>query len=687
MTPATGGFRSGRDAPSAGDVRRQNAAAYRPRVRRPPRLSRSRPTIAAPPPPSDDPAPPDRPEARSAAVGAAAWELLRDAPVAVLVADPDGMVVLATREAERRFGWEVGGLIGLPLATLIPDRFRGAHQSRWPEFFRNPRPLIYGADAGLSARRRDGGELPIELRLAPVEADGRTYVLAVIEDVAGQRDAAEAAREQEQTLRTFVDHSPAVVYLKTTEGRYLLVNRQFLTIFGLEWEQVVGREEEAIHPPQVAAAIRRNDREVIEGGEPVRFDETVEHAGGAHDYISVKFPLRNAAGEVWGLGGVSTDVTDRNRAAKAVAELNHLQDLILDSVGEGIYGLDTDGNVTFVNPAAAALLGWEADGLLGRDQHAVLRHTRPDGSPYPREDCPIYAVMRDGEARTVEDEVFWRKDGTSFPVSYQSRPLREGGAVTGAVVTFRDLTDELGREHDRRELRAARAVQEKLYPKDAPRVPGYEIAGAAYPAEDACGDYFDFVPLPDGRLAVAVGDVSGHGLGPALVMVAARAFLRAALLADPTPAAALTQMERQLAPDLPPSMFLTLLLGVLDPRAGTFEYVGAGHRGFHLPASGPPRTLDRTAAGVGMIPEPDAAAGRTARLRPGDLLLIPTDGLEETFSPDGEMFGVDRLLALAAGHRALPAREIAAELNDAARAHRGGGPQKDDVTLVLIKAL
>jgi PAS domain S-box-containing protein len=121
--------------------------------------------------------------------------------------------------------------------------------------------------------------------------------------------------------------------------------------------------------------------------------------------------------------------------------LRRQHQLILNAVGEGVYGLDLDGHVTFVNPAAAAMIDWPVEELIGKSMHAVLHHSHADGSHYQREDCPIYQAFQDGSTRRVADEVFWRKDGTSFPVEYISTPMHdEDGQLVGAVVTFRDIT-------------------------------------------------------------------------------------------------------------------------------------------------------------------------------------------------------------------------------------------------------
>jgi len=114
--------------------------------------------------------------------------------------------------------------------------------------------------------------------------------------------------------------------------------------------------------------------------------------------------------------------------------------LILDAAGEGIYGLDIEGRSTFVNPAAARLTGHSIDELIGQRMHDVVHHSHEDGSQYPNHECPIYAAFKDGMIRNACDDVFWRKDGTSFPVEYTSTPIYQGSVLVGAVVVFRDIS-------------------------------------------------------------------------------------------------------------------------------------------------------------------------------------------------------------------------------------------------------
>lgn len=130
------------------------------------------------------------------------------------------------------------------------------------------------------------------------------------------------------------------------------------------------------------------------------------------------------------------------RLAEAEQAATRRAEMLLNATGEGIYGLDTHGRTTFANPAAERMLGHAGPDMRGRNQHALIHHTRPDGTPYPEAQCPIYATLRHGHATEAADEVFWRKDGASFPVAYRSNPIRdETGALAGAVVVFRDISD------------------------------------------------------------------------------------------------------------------------------------------------------------------------------------------------------------------------------------------------------
>ncbi len=146
-------------------------------------------------------------------------------------------------------------------------------------------------------------------------------------------------------------------------------------------------------------------------------------------------------GEIAGAVVVFNDASKRRRAERDLNQAYADNRMILEAAGEGIYGLDCDGNTTFVNPSAATMLGYASEELIGQPMHSLLHHTKPDGSHYHKENCPIYAAFKDGAVHHIDDDIFWRKDGSSIPVSFTSTPIRQADKITGAVVVFKDVTE------------------------------------------------------------------------------------------------------------------------------------------------------------------------------------------------------------------------------------------------------
>jgi PAS domain S-box-containing protein len=160
---------------------------------------------------------------------------------------------------------------------------------------------------------------------------------------------------------------------------------------------------------------------------------------------------------------VRRGLSEWRRVEKLFEDIEQENQLILQAAGEGIYGVNADGITTFVNPAAEVMLGYRADELVGESMHTLLHHTHADGSHYPATDCPIYAAFNDGVVHQVEGEVFWRKDGTAFPVEYTSTPIREHGRLVGAVVVFRDISERLeAQEKLRQALEELERLKQKL---------------------------------------------------------------------------------------------------------------------------------------------------------------------------------------------------------------------------------
>lgn len=181
--------------------------------------------------------------------------------------------------------------------------------------------------------------------------------------------------------------------------------------------------------------------------------------------------------------------SERRRVEAVLVRTRHQFELILNSVTEGIYGMDRNGNTMFVNAAATGMVGWAHDELVGRPHHEIVHHTRPDGRTYPRAECPVHATLRDGRPRTVSDEVYWRRDGGCFLVEYTCSAIVENGAPTGAVVTFSDIT-----ERKRAEIEAETRRQQ-MFQASKMESMEYLVAGVAHEINNPNGLIKLAVPL------------------------------------------------------------------------------------------------------------------------------------------------------------------------------------------------
>ena len=163
--------------------------------------------------------------------------------------------------------------------------------------------------------------------------------------------------------------------------------------------------------------------------------------------------------ELVGAVVVYKDVSERKDAEDELLRVKRSNERILAAAGEGIYGIGINGLCTFINPASVMMTGWKPEDIIGKPTHDMHHHTKPDGSHYPREECPIYAAFQDGLVHQCDDEVFWRKDGSSFPVEYTSTPIYENEELAGAVVVFRDISE---RKQNEQELQQVYAEVEQM---------------------------------------------------------------------------------------------------------------------------------------------------------------------------------------------------------------------------------
>jgi hypothetical protein len=236
------------------------------------------------------------------------------------------------------------------------------------------------------------------------------------------------------------------------------------------------------------------------------------------------------------------------------------------------------------------------------------------------------------------------------------------------------------------ELSLAGQIQASFLPDDLPQVPGWQIAAALQPARQTAGDFYDVIPLPNGRFGIVVADVADKGMGAALYMALSRTLLRTyALEYHDRPDFVMKVTSRRILMDTDVTMFTTVFYGVLDPRTGHLTYCNAGHNPPYIlraESDGQVQTLRRTGMALGAMPGVSWEQ-RAVQLGRGDTLVLYTDGVTDAQNADGAFFGQEQLLKIARAHAGSPAHEVQHALLQAVESFSGTAPQFDDITLVI----
>jgi sigma-B regulation protein RsbU (phosphoserine phosphatase) len=376
---------------------------------------------------------------------------------------------------------------------------------------------------------------------------------------------------------------------------------------------------------------------------------------------------------------VFRDITEKRKTSELVQRLSNAVEQTADSV---IISRN-DGEIEYVNPAFEKTTGYTLAEVLGKTPR-ILKSGAHDATAYEE----LWSTVLAGETYqgTFQNK---KKCGEIYHAENTITPMKdEAGNITHLVSVVKDITERRKGEQQDLELHLAREVQRRLFPKADPRVPGFDIAGASFPAGAMGGDYFDFFPMLRDRLGIVIGDVSGHGLGPSLLMAQTRAYLRSLARTCSDIGEIASILNQALVEDTADASFVTLLFTCLDPADGSLDYVNAGHLpGFILDRSGSVRAeLKSTSVPVGLFPRRVFESSQTVNLKPGDLVVLFTDGITESEAPDETSFGVEGVLEVVRAHRDEPSGQIVGKLCLAARQFTKGRVQLDDATAVILKA-
>ncbi|HCG00680.1 MAG TPA: hypothetical protein DEV93_09070 [Chloroflexi bacterium] len=396
---------------------------------------------------------------------------------------------------------------------------------------------------------------------------------------------------------------------------------------------------------------------------------------------------------------------------------------VTTSLGEGVCAVDGGGRLTFMNPAAEAMLGWTQEELRGKNTHEVFHFQTANGERVAEEDCALLAVLSSGAAFHSEKEVFTRRDGSIFPIACTSSALVSKERILGAVVAFWDITqrkeeeaqllsakeetEAANREISRlnhqlqeenlrlsAELEVTRRLQQMVLPRPAElsSVAGLGIAAYMHPATEVGGDYYDVLQDGNGKLKIGIGDVTGHGLESGVLMLMVQMAVRTLQAAgEGDPERFLAVLNEAVWGNLQRmGSDKNLSLSLVDYEAGCMRLSGQ-HESLLLARSGKPvQIIETTHLGfpIGMMEEiGEFLAHREITLERGDVAVLYSDGIPEAENSAGEHYGMERVCSLLEKSANAEAEVIKDELLDDLQRFIGAQKLFDDITLIVLKQL
>ncbi len=374
--------------------------------------------------------------------------ILESALDCVVGMDADGRIIEFNPAAEATIGYTRDEAMGQSVAELIiPPAYRSMHEKGLAAFRATGEGRVIGRRIEIEAMRKDGSVFPVELALTQVNLPGAQVFTAVIRDISPRLEMERSLRESETRFRSLVQNSRDVIAVVDENLVLRFVSPAVEQITGFSPEEILGTSGvDYIHPDDLEL-LAREVAEIM--AEPDRA-KTIELRcrTKTDDFIWIEIRAANRLHDP-GIRGIVLnyhDVTERRLALEQHRELAEQSRLLLESTGEGMWGLDLEGRCIFVNQAAARALGYEVDDLLGKFVHDITHHSKPDGSPYPIEECPSFLAMKPGTPIHRSAEVFWKADGTAVPVEYSAFPIIKDGQPSGVVASFKDVSDRIRME-------------------------------------------------------------------------------------------------------------------------------------------------------------------------------------------------------------------------------------------------
>ncbi|CCQ72861.1 transporter substrate-binding domain-containing protein [Magnetospira sp. QH-2] len=526
-----------------------------------------------------------------------------------------------------------------------------------------------------------------------------------------ERRVEERTRElagKEARIRAIMENVADSIITIDKRGIVESVNKAVERIFGHSAAEIIGQNIKMLMPSRFA---RHHDdylARYLESGQAAIIGQGSREVEGLRA-DGTAFPIDLSVGETEIDGerlyvGVARDITERKAEQERLQRSEEKTRLLLESVGEGVFGVDREGHVTFINPAALGMLGYDPEDLLGNKVHGIIHHSHADGSFYDVVNCPMYKSYTTGEFHRIEDEVLWRKDGSPVEVAYHSSPIVRDGDTVGAVISFADITERKQAERERDDaldvisssIMYASRIQRSILPSTdilKERLAGHFVIWQ--PRDVVGGDIYWCAPWGEGLLVI-LGDCTGHGVPGAFVtLLGFGALERAKMEVEPGDLPALVQRMHKLLQttlgqhleggEADDGMELGACYFPADMSAMIF--VGARFEVFIVEDT-EVREIKGIKKGIGYrsIPADQVYPAQMIPLHSGQRFYLTTDGMiDQVGGERNRMYGKKRFRTLLANIQDRPLPDHRNLVYDALIEYQGDQMRRDDVSLMGLE--
>ena len=599
----------------------------------------------------------------------------------VVVADVNGEFLYFNKVAEK--------ILGIGMKNVEPEEWSDVYGCFYTDqitpFPSSQLPLVKTIRTGKVCREKvfiNNKALPkgiyIDISGSPIMGANNTIMggIAIFKDITESTHAEMAIRQSEERLKAQFKGFPIPTYVwKNIDGQFSLLdyNNAAEAFTKGQVKQLLGISLQDMYPDQsnpIHADFMRSyeEKKIVRSEMSYELKTTGEKKELNVYYVYIPEDLIVVHTE---------DTTERRNAEMHLKKLSNA----VEQTADAVMITTKEGIIEYINPAFETITGYRKEEVIGQTPR-LLKSGRYPKSFYQN----LWKTVLDNNAYKSE-MINKKKNGELYWVQNTITPMKNAdNEITNFVSVTKDITEIKEKKEQEIRLQIAKEIQQRLFTTSI-QIPGYDIAGKNFPAHETGGDYFDMILTSENNLWLAIADVSNHGIGPALIMAATRAYLRAFLKVSSDPAVILGMINDALYADLNEYQYVTMLLIRLNTGCHEIEYASAGHvPAFILNKNGMiAHQLDSTGIPLGYLNHEQFNTCKVNKMHPGDILVLLTDGILEAQDSEENEFGHEKTLELINSHKCEKSADIINHIYKEVCLFSGGSNREDDITALICK--